>query len=357
MPVANPSQPLAPDFEITVNGSSLPVEIEARVTNVTVDSNVGLPTMFTIGLAGSDDPERPTAWIDDPALFAVGHTVEIRLGYVGDLESLIIGEITGLEPEFSFTRRPTLTVRGYDRRHRLQRGRKTRTFVQQKDSDIAAQIASEAGLTAQTTDSSVTHDYVLQANQTDIEFLQERAHRIHYQVLVQDKTLVFRPVSNAESEALVLTLDDDLLEFYPRLSSMCQVSEMVVRGWSPKDKKEIVGKAAQGDEDSLMGGQQSGAALSASAFGAAVGSVSDRPVSTQAEADQIAKAHFNTATLALISGEGACQGRTDLRAGKVIKIDGVGTRFSGQYYIVSTVHHYSSQRGYTTHFAVQRTAT
>ena len=83
--------------------------------------------------------------------------------------------VTGLEPHFSFGHQPTFTVPGYDRRHRFGRGRKTRTFVQQKDSDIAAQIAGEAGLHAQSIDSSVTHEYILQANQTDMEFLQERA--------------------------------------------------------------------------------------------------------------------------------------------------------------------------------------
>ena len=49
----------------------------------------------------------------------------------------------------------------------------------------------------------------------------------------------------------------------------------------------------------------------------------------QAEADQIAKARLNEMALELITGHGLCLGRTDLRAGKVIKIDGVGKRFSG----------------------------
>ena len=59
------------------------------------------------------------------------------MGGEGDLTKLISGEITALEPEFVTSRIPLLRVRGYDRRHRLQRGRKTRTFLQQKDSDIA----------------------------------------------------------------------------------------------------------------------------------------------------------------------------------------------------------------------------
>jgi phage protein D len=356
MPVANPQGPLGPDFQISINGTPLPVATAVHVTGVTVDDSVELPSLFMLELAGADDQDQPLAWIDDPTLFAIGHEVEIKLGYVDALDTLLKGEITALEPEFAFDRLPSLTVRGYDRRHRLQRGRKTQTFVQQKDSDIAAQIASAAGLTAQTEDSSVVHDYVLQANQTDLEFLQERARRIEYEVVVEDKTLFFRAVANAASEILTLTMADDLLEFYPCLSSAGQVSEVTVRGWSLKDKKVITSQAQAGAEVSTMGGQQSGAALVNSAFGTAVGLVSRRPVLTQAEADQLAKAHFNQLVLELIEGEGVCWGRTDLRAGKVIKITGVGQRFSGQYYVTAVIHRCTPQRGYQTHFTVRRNA-
>ncbi|MGV0025321.1 phage late control D family protein [Phormidesmis priestleyi] len=353
MPVANPhNEP--PNFEVRINGSSLPADLETRLMSISVEDDTDLPSMFTLGLTSSEQQPNANQLIDQ-ALFAIGNTVEVKLGYGARLTRLIVGEITGLEPEFHFNGLPNLTVRGYDRRHRLQRGRKTRTFIQQKDSDIAAQIVSEAGLTAQTSDSQVTHEYILQANQTDLEFLQTRARQIRYEVIVNDRTLMFRPVANAESQIFTLTLDDGLLEFYPRLSSMGQVNEVVMRGWNPKDKKEIVGQARRGDEVSTMGGQKSGAAIAESAFSSAVARVGDRPVVTQAEADQLAKASFNRAVLSLIKGDGVCRGRPDLRAGKVIKIDGIGQRFSGQYYVTSVSHRFSAT-GYYSHFSVQRNA-
>jgi phage protein D len=343
-----------PDFEIAVNGTPLPIEAALQVSNIRVEVDSTLPGMFSFDLAGGDD-ENATALIDGD-LFAIGGTVEIKLGYGEKLEKLIVAEITGLEPVFTGNAHPLLTVRGYDRRHRLQRGRKTRSFVQQKDSDIAAAIASEAGLTAETTDSEVVHEYILQANQTDMEFLQERARLIQYELTVEDKTLHFRPVQNDQGELLTITPEDDLLEFYPRLSTMGQITEFKVLGWNPKDKKELVGKAAAGDEVSTMGGQDSGAALTESAFGAATTMLHSTPVLTQAEADQLARAGFNRAVLGLIVGDGVCNGRADLRPGSVIKIDGIGTRFSGQYYVKATRHEYSPNRSYQTHFAVWRNA-
>jgi phage protein D len=350
------NSPRVPDIDLIVNGASASAPMLAYVENVVVADSIDLPGMFTF-LFTSSDAQRPQApWIDDRSLFAVGSGVEVKLGYSHQMETLISGEITALEPEFSSSRLPTLKVRGYDRLHRLQRGRKTRTFLQKKDSDIASQIGSEAGLGVQAKDSGTTHDYILQANQTDWEFLRERARRIHYELAVRDRTLYFRPVGNDQSESLTLNMDNDLLEFRPRLSSAGQATSVKVQSWSVKNKEILTGDSELGDENSTMGGEASGASIAQRAFGAAAEVVSDWPAGTQAEADQESKARFNDLVLNLISGEGVSRGRTDLRAGKVITIDGIGQRFSGSYYVTEAVHRCSPGHGYLTEFAVRRNA-
>lgn len=349
------SQPQIPrfaNFEIRINNSVLSFDDAAHAVNIIVDDDVNLPSLFTIEMEGLNQAAGKIAYIDD-SRFQVGHTVEIRLGY-GKLETLMQGEITGLEPGFVYDRLPTLKIRGYDRRHRLQRGGKTRTFVQQKDSAIATQIANEANLTAQVQDTGVIHDYVMQGNQTDWEFLQERAKYIQYEVKVNDRTLLFQPVAHAESETLTLTWESDLWEFYPQLSTVGQVTEVTVRGWNPQDKVAIAESAKKGAEVTKMGGQQTGVEVSET-FGQAVEIVSDRPLATVAEAQQLAQAYFNQNVLAFITGEGTCRGKPQLRAGNVIAIQGIGQRFSGRYYVTSARHHYQ-QKGYKTHFTVQRNA-
>ena len=133
-------------------------------------------------------------------------------------------------------------------------------------------------------------------------------------------------------------------------------TELELRGWSLQDKQEIVAQATAGDEVATTGGNDSGAALSEGAFGAAAGLLSNVPVFTQAEADQLALARFNRSVLELISGDGVCNGRPDLRPGQVMKIDGIGTRFSGQYYVSATSHCYTPRQAYQTHFVVRRNA-
>jgi uncharacterized protein len=341
------------DVAVLVDGAPLPNEATAHLIEVTVDEDVSVPSLFMLRLAEADDLRKAFRWVDDDRLFAIGNGVEIRFAHAGAMTKVINGEITVLEPEFAAGERPSLTVRGYDRRHRLQRGHKTRTFLGPKDSDIAAQLAGEAGLTAQATDSGVVLDYVLQNNCTDLELLEERAAQIGWEVVVEDKTLFFRPAGNGGSEALSLTLYEDLSEFSPRLSTAGQVGKVIVRGWNPKNKQPIESTADH--PDSRMGGRRSGAELVA-AFGTAALIEVGRPVMSQAEADQIARGLFNRTALELIVGEGACDGRADLRAGKVVGLRGLGKRFSGSYYVTRAIHRYTADRGYETRFQVRRTA-
>jgi len=330
-----------PAFKITVNKKPLPDAAASDIIAVTVYEDVGAPGMFTLRLYNWDMDKLQVKWVDE-ANFAEGSPVEIQMGYQdSELKSMIVGEITGLEPAFNSDEPFSLTVRGYDCRHRLLRGRKTRSFAGMTDSGIAAKIAQEADLTSQVVDSQVKLDYVLQHNQTDMEFLQERARRIGYEVMVQGKELHFRPQQIAQPEVLTLSLEEDIVEFYPRSSTLAQVGQVTVRSWDPKTKEALIAQAQAGKETSTMGGSNSGPQASDQAFGASVSSSVNWPMFSQAEADQSALGWFNAMALAYVGGEGLCQGRTELRAGAVVKIEGLGKRFSGSYYVVSTRHNIS----------------
>ncbi len=349
---------LTPSYRVQVNGADLPEQATHDLATVNVLLDVAAPSMFTLRLTNWDADQRKFTWSDE-RLFALGNAVEVQMGYVDQLETLMVGEITGLEPEWTVNGTPMLTVRGYDRRHRLMRGHKTRTFRQVTDSDVASQLASAVGLQADTVDSKVRHPYVLQHNQTDLEFLQARARRIGYEVLMEDKKLIFRPPPITQSAALTLTYAGDVgdfLEFYLRLSSLNAVSEIAVHGWDVKTKEVIIAKASAGSERGTMDGAISGPAA-VKDFGQYSAISVERPLSSQAEADQMAKGHFDAMALDYVSGEGVCVGRSDLRAGMVIKLDGLGQRYSGHYYVTEATHTYSAMRGYRTTFTVRRNAT
>jgi phage protein D len=351
---ATRNRPVVPSFGVKLNGEPLVADMAMWIVNVVVEDDLNLPGMFTLELISKQNNNLPVAWTDESRL-SLGTQIEISMGYGDERESLIVGEIMALEPTFTIDGPPTLVVRGFDRRHRLSRTRRTRSFVEQKDSDIAEQIGADAGVLVTATDSGVRHPYVLQSDQTDLEFLRERARRMRYELAMEGEVLLFRPIANDGSTVVTLTLSGDLFEFRPRMSFV-PITEINVLGWDPKEKQAITAAARVGNEASTMAGAKSAAQVAEDLLTTQVETVVRSPVASQAEADQIAIARFNAAALDFIHGEGRARGRTDVRAGTVIRIDDLGKRFSGQYYVTSVVHRYSRRDGYLTDFRAQRNA-
>lgn len=339
---------------VKIDGADLPARAYADLLEVSVQDDVEAPSMFTLRLVTWDDEKLAISWADDDR-FAIGRAVEVSLGYAGALAPVMKGEIIGLDLEMSSGELPTLIVRGYDRRHRLLRGTKTRSFVKMKDSDIAAQIAREQRLSAQVVDSKVAHEYVLQHAQSDLDFLGQRAAAIGYEVVVEDRTLHFRPHPISKKAALSLSMERDVIEFYPSMTAQNQVGAVDVRGWDPRKKEAIVGKARTAQATAM--GSTLGPKAADKAFGQAAVAVVDQAVSSQGEADRMALGQLQSAALGFIRGEGVCFGRTDVKAGIVIELTGLGKRFSGAYYISSATHSYSAGKGYRTSFTVRRNAT
>jgi phage protein D len=349
------SERSAPNFKIFAAGSELAVETALDVYEVKVSDYVEGAGTFTINFNNWDSEKGEFKSIGVGQL-TEGTEIDVRAGFNDGVSSLIIGEITALEPEFSENQTPMLKVHGYDRLHRFRRGRKTRSFLEMKDSEIAQQIAGDLQLRTDVEDTQITHLYVLQSNQSDIDFLLERARRINYEVVVKDKTLFFRKAANNKSKVVSIEYGLTLKSFFPRLSTMAQVSEVVVQGWDHKTKEAIVGRAQQGDELSKMNGKKLGVAISESAFTATTNVVVNQPVSSQGEANQIAKGLFNEMTVEFITGEGLAIGNTDIQAGRVVELLKLGERFSGPYYVTSSTHTIN-RRGYLTKFTVARNAT
>ena len=350
-----PDQNTSPESKILINGVELPPEMRADVLEVCVAQHVERGDVFqiTMNTLGSDDLKLK--WIDSEEL-APGNAVEILLGYRGELEPVIRGEITGLHARYPSSKASQVNVQGFDKLHRLRRGRRTRAFYEVKDSQVAETVAGDLGLRSDVEDTSVVHRYLLQNNLSDIDFLLMRARRIRYEVLVSDQTLVFREAANDLGEALTLEYQRDLKSFSPRLSTSFQTSEVSVRGWNPASKEAILGVAGAGDETTKMAGQEVGPSIADSAFGSTLGSIVRLPVASQAEADQIAKARFNEMAIGLISGEGEAVGNPAIRAGVTLQFAGLGERFSGLYYVKKAEHRFGPKMGYVTKFNVMRNA-
>jgi phage protein D len=345
---------LVAGYEIAAGGSRIPPEMQVGVDRIEVDLDVETVGMFSLFFhAGERDQERFV--VIDSDQFKPGTEIKIKMGYGSTLDTMLVGEITALCPEYTDNGAVVLRVSGYDRLYRLGFGRKTRSFRNMKDSDIVSQIAQDWQLTPQADATDVLHDYVLQSNQTDREFLTERANRLRYELRVEDRTLYFQKAKEDGGSVTTLTYGEDLIEYFPVLSTVNQTSKVEVRGWSVKDKKAVLGEAGASDVVATMAGRQTGGKVSTDVAGETKRILSHENAPTKDEAEGLARAALNRVVTAFITGEGRCAGRPEIKAGSVVELKGLGERFNGLYYIASCTHSIGP-RGYHTFFTTRRTA-
>jgi phage protein D/phage baseplate assembly protein gpV len=334
---------------IRVGGTDLQSDLMDDLTRVAIDSNLHLPDMFVIRV--HDEGLECM----DSGPFELGAEVEIGVKAEdgGQEETLIKGEITALEPDFGEGTQAILTVRGYDRSHRLHRGTHTQAFTQVTDSDLANRIAQDAGLRTDVDSTSQIYEHVLQDNQTHMDFLRSRAERIGYQVYARDRTLYFKQGGNEPAgQPVQLEWGDQLKVFRPRLTLAEQVDEVVVKGWDPKTKTEITGSATRSQASPEIGESRSGGQLASDAFGSGKTVVVRRPVSSQAEADAVAQALYDEINGSFIEAEGECFGAPHIMAGVRVDLSSLGQKFSGTYYVTSATHIYRADGDYVTEFTV-----
>ena len=333
---------------IVVGGNDLPLELMDRLVEVEADSSLHLPDVLIMTF--HDDELK---WIDAD-VFAIGSPVEVEMAMEDEqTQRVFSGEITAVEPHFQATMTATLVVRCYDITHRLNRGTKSRVFVDMTDSDIAEQIGRENGIQLHAENTTEIYSHVFQDNQSDLSFLQERAKNIGFELYMDNLTVYFRPAQMTTDAPIELEWGLGLTSFTPRLSTFGQVSEVVVKGWDPQTKYEIMGNAtgSRTSPQINVGGQ--GAEVTSQAFSPTRQLVIRHPVATQSEADILAHAILDEINAGFVEAEGVAEGNPRLVAGRKLDIKSIGKRYSGKYTLTSVTHIYAAKGGYESHLRVE----
>ena len=301
-------------FYIELSGQETPPELQQALQQIQVDSSLHLPDVAMLILLDNE-----TKWADDASLMP-GKTLKIKSKTEDGENTIFDGEIVELEPSFEGSGQK-VTVRAFDRLHRLTRGRYVRTFVQMTDSDVMQKIIREVGLKADITASSEVYDHIFQPNQSNLEFLQARAAALGRYLYAEGETIHCAPP--VDDPALELELHAGLTAFFPRLSTSAQVAEVQVRGWNVRDKQEVLGKATKGTTAPKTGVAESGGDLASAAHSVTAKYLVNEPVvRTQSAADKLAQAVIDRFEGQKIEAHGSASGNPKLLAGSKIKISG-----------------------------------
>jgi phage protein D len=381
---------------VKVGGMPLRPDVERHLTRVVVDTHLHLPDMFELTFL-----DEAGSAADDAGL-KIGASVEVYGGAPSssDAKKLIAGEVTSVEAICADLHIYTV-VRGYEQAHRLQRARRTRTFVNMLDSEVVKKVAQDAKVDVGKIDATGTsHAHLAQVAQTDWDFIKQRAREVGYETGVVDGKLYFtKPpgmpsggsgglgaVADAASAvasaaglggAPTLTFKDDLLTFLPRVTGANLTSEVEVRFWDPENAKAVTatvgvrsGTAKLHDEPAKLadsfglasplglplpaipGLPDFGQAPSAKAY-----TVVDRPLAAGSNADKAATEMANGVAehigSSFAEAEGYAVGNPDVQAGAQVTIKGVPAAFAGSWTVTNARHMFDeSEGGYHTRFFV-----
>jgi uncharacterized protein len=379
-----------PRFEIKIAGVNLPLDVLRDVEQVTYKDNVKELDSFEVTVNNWDAEAQDFKYVGAETADSLAknplhllfnpcrHNVDVFMGYGENLSLMVTGNFTTLEPNFSASAAPTLNVRGLNILHKLRRKQFSYAWNDEKSSKIAKSFETlpdpsdrtkkRFPLPVEIDPNSIEKEekitYLAQNNQYDIDFLLALARRVGYVVFVKEeerekkrvvkqRRLYFGPSDAKQPDSpktFELKWGISLMDFKPTLSTANQIKSVTVHGWNRSTKKPITGQASL-DNPKLKLNRDLYKQLET--CDAREERVVDEPVFTQKEADERARAILLERGKDLVKAGGTCVGLPELRAGRRVRIAGLGARFSGEYFITDTTHTISDG-GYITKFNARR---
>ncbi|MGH8066283.1 MAG: phage late control D family protein [Candidatus Entotheonellia bacterium] len=381
-----------PQFEVRIEGVGLPPEVLRDVIQITYKDSIKEIDSFGITVNNWDPTTRDFKYVGAETkdtletnplhrLFDPCHKkFEVRMGYLSPLRLMMRGSFTTLEPNFPSGGGPTLEVRGLNVLHELRSKQYSSPWKGKTDSQIAEEIATlmDPGpppkkrfpLSIVTDEKAKSQEkplvYVAQNNQYDIDFLWSRAKQRGYVVCVLEadpagrrprrpQRLYFGPSQGGQMEGLrdvtfELKWGISLMDFKPTLTTANQIKAATVKGVNRATRQAIKAKVTLRDRRidinrdllSLLEECHPREEI-----------VVNEPSFTPAQAQERALAILLERFKEMVTASGTCVGLPDMRAGQWVKIAGVGSRFSGTYFVTETTHTINDQ-GYITKFNARR---
>lgn len=371
----------APDFRLLIDGA--PVSSALRSSITAVHCEIGLEGLDQVEISLVNDHLR---WLDNP-LFKMDTALDLQLGYAPKpLIPVFSGEIVARAANFPSGGAPTFTLTAQDRRHHMREGNKVRWFaipvpgvgnLPLPDLATASLVTLEnlllpifdpvgAALSiilggvdtfvAVTDPGSAQKVIRKQTNENDYDLLHRIAvengwdMQIEHDGPVGGHLLRFSSPMGHLSEDLTLRYGWNLLEFSPRITKVGQIVTVGGYVWIPPIKMVLnVSLGWDWDRMSLTLMIYPGAVP----LGQPPGEyLVDEPM-TPFSIPRRLVAELLPKLNKRLTASGSTLGDPRIRAGTVLRIEGVGEEFGGLYRVTS-VKHSLDQGGYRTAFDARK---
>lgn len=342
--IPNTSTYNAVSYAILVNGSAVDPSYELQSLVITREFN-RIPIALLVFKDG--DPSQSTFPLSNQANFVPGNLIQVNIGRDGKNATAFKGMIVRHKVQVKENGKGDLIVECRDEAIRMAVGRRSRYYQNLKDSDLYdALVHPYAHLSSDAQATKLVHKELVQHHLTDWDFLVLRAEANAMMVNVQDGVVhIKRPVTTG-SPVVEVHYGSSVLEFEAELDARNQFQNVEAKSWDYHD--QAVFKA---DSDGVPGWVESGNITSATlsqAINLDHFELHHSGYLPEQELQDWADGQMLRSRIAKIRGRAKCTGFAGVQPGDLVKISGVGDRFSGNV-VVTAVRQEIGQGTWDTH--------
>lgn len=388
-----PAQVLySPVYRLSINGNDLPAAVRDCVTSVRYEDGLegadqvqvsianpsvrflqthirglaafALPTGVSLNTIGRADA-------GPSGVFDLDNKLTLSIGYAPDPpEEVFLGEITGVGATFPNGGMPTMTITAHDFLQRTTRGSWSRGFGPLPDAAIIAILSLENGLLPLIDPYMVPLDVIntignflfgtstKQSSQSDFQLLSQIAAKYDLELTVDHYTLYLTRFIREYSPRLSLTYGQSLLDFSPRVSSVGEALGISMRVSLREIRIDLLLSIAWDfDRESIaITVLPAQAAVIAPAISAPVEESKHKTIRNAIDVANAVVGMVRELRQKLnnrLTGSGTAIGDPRIRAGAIIRLEGLGVDFSGVWRVTKATHTLDTS-GYRTQFEVQR---
>ncbi|MDP3434154.1 MAG: type VI secretion system tip protein VgrG [Bacteroidota bacterium] len=307
-----------------------------QIDSITVTKEINrIPWAKVILLDGSASSENFEASND--TLLIPGKKIEVKCGYQSDNNTIFKGIIVKMSIKIRAGGASMLILECRDETVKMTIGRKSKYFLEVKDSDIISQIAGTySGFSTTAEATKVTHKEVIQYDCTDWDFVVARAEANGKICFTDDGQLNVKAPQLSQSAVLSLLYGATILELDAEIDARHQLKNVTSKSWSYADQQIVETEAA--DPSVALNGNLTSSDL-ANVIGLDKFILNHGGKVEENELQAWGDALLLKRQLAKVRGRVKCKGVHTVKPGMIIELGGVGDRFNGKAF-VSAVQHF-----------------
>ena len=319
-------------FTLLSEGEVLPTSIAVQAISVWQEVN-RVPRAKLIILDGS--AAEQTFSNSESDYFIPGKEIEIQAGYHSDEECIFKGIVT----------KHSIKVRGTGKSHliidcahpavKMTKLKKSRYFYDTNEADAWTTILGDYDITSNIATTDFIHHELVQFESTDWDYIVSRAETNGLFVIGEKDDLSIQPADFDQEVTEAVNFGSTLLSLDAEIDAMTQLSGVKGRTWD-YSKTEITEIEAS-DQGAVTPGNLDAQSLSE------VYSATELMLTNNAkQADEVLQ-KWTDATLlrhqlAKVRGRAQFQGIPQIKAGKIIELQGLGDRFNGKAFVSGVKH-------------------